>query len=173
MTELVDDVLFLSELEQGREVVALGDTEAAPVLRDLVAELSERAELAGLTLDAAHRGRDDRSAAAAPHAAARGREPARERAPVRRARARPARSRLAREHGDVVLDVADDGPGVPDEDVPRLFERFFRSDRARTTRGTGLGPRDRQARGRVRGRERRSPRRAVAAGSTFGVPFRV
>ena len=51
MTELVDDVLFLSELEQGREVVSLGDTEAAPVLRDLVAELSERAELAGLRLE--------------------------------------------------------------------------------------------------------------------------
>ncbi|HET7555714.1 MAG TPA: histidine kinase dimerization/phospho-acceptor domain-containing protein, partial [Gaiellaceae bacterium] len=50
MTELVDDVLFLSELEQEREVVALGVTEAAPVLRDVVAELSERAELAGLTL---------------------------------------------------------------------------------------------------------------------------
>ena len=30
MTELVDDVLFLSELEQGREVVALGETDAAP-----------------------------------------------------------------------------------------------------------------------------------------------
>ena len=38
-----------------------------------------------------------------------------------------------------LLEVADDGAGVPDEDVPRLFERFFRSDRARTTRGTGLG----------------------------------
>jgi signal transduction histidine kinase len=38
-----------------------------------------------------------------------------------------------------VLEVADDGAGVPEEDVPRLFERFFRSDRARTTRGTGLG----------------------------------
>ena len=50
MTDLVDDILFLSELEQGREVVALGETEAAPVLRDVVAELSERAELAGLTL---------------------------------------------------------------------------------------------------------------------------
>jgi two-component system phosphate regulon sensor histidine kinase PhoR len=46
---------------------------------------------------------------------------------------------LGREKGEVVLDVADDGTGVPDEDVPRLFERFFRSDRARTTRGTGLG----------------------------------
>jgi signal transduction histidine kinase len=29
MTDLVDDILFLSELEQGREVVALGETEAA------------------------------------------------------------------------------------------------------------------------------------------------
>ena len=46
---------------------------------------------------------------------------------------------LARGDGEVVLEVADDGAGVPDEDVPRLFERFFRSDRARTTRGTGLG----------------------------------
>jgi two-component system phosphate regulon sensor histidine kinase PhoR len=46
---------------------------------------------------------------------------------------------LAHEPGHVVLDVADNGAGVPDEDVPRLFERFFRSDRGRTTRGTGLG----------------------------------
>jgi two-component system phosphate regulon sensor histidine kinase PhoR len=46
---------------------------------------------------------------------------------------------LGRAGGEIVLEVADDGAGVPDEDVPRLFERFFRSDRARTTRGTGLG----------------------------------
>jgi signal transduction histidine kinase len=37
------------------------------------------------------------------------------------------------------LTVADNGPGVPEHDLPRLFERFFRSDRARATRGTGLG----------------------------------
>src|SRR3954466_7168481 len=48
MTELVDDVLFLSELEQGREVVSLGETEAAPVLRALRAELARRASRAGL-----------------------------------------------------------------------------------------------------------------------------
>ena len=38
MTELVDDILFLSELEQDREVVSLGETEAAPVLRELAQE---------------------------------------------------------------------------------------------------------------------------------------
>lgn len=37
--------------------------------------------------------------------------------------------------------VEDDGPGVPPEDEPRLFDRFFRADRARARAngGTGLG----------------------------------
>ena len=139
MTELVDDVLFLSELEQGREIVALGDTEAAPVLRAVVDELTERAELAGLAAPAADRGRDDPRSASSAHAPAGRREPARERPPLRRRGCDVHRRRSAREDGYVVVGVSDDGSGVPDEDVPRLFERFFRSDRARTTRGTGLG----------------------------------
>ena len=47
--ELVDDVLFLSELESGREVVALGSTRALPVLeevRDRLADSAERADVA-------------------------------------------------------------------------------------------------------------------------------
>ena len=46
MSELVDDILFLSELEQGREVVALGRHRGAAGPARLVAELAERAELA-------------------------------------------------------------------------------------------------------------------------------
>jgi two-component system sensor histidine kinase BaeS len=37
------------------------------------------------------------------------------------------------------LVVSDDGPGVPVDDLPRLFERFYRADQARSSRGTGLG----------------------------------
>jgi two-component system phosphate regulon sensor histidine kinase PhoR len=138
MTELVDDVLFLSELEQGREIVALGDTEAAPVLRAVVDELTERAELAGLRLEL--RIEDETI-----HVPLRRRmlrlvlENLLENALRYAGEGATCTVALRREDGYVVVGVSDDGSGVPDQDVPRLFERFFRSDRARTTRGTGLG----------------------------------
>jgi len=133
MNELVDDVLFLSELESGREVVALGSTPALPVLEqvhDRLADSAERADVS-IVLDAS------------PDVVL----------PLRRRMlyvivenlaenairyAGPGTTLTVRAR-DGVLEANDDGRGIEGEDLPRLFERFYRGDRARASRGTGLG----------------------------------
>ncbi len=46
---------------------------------------------------------------------------------------------LAVSDGEVRLEVLDDGPGIPSDAIPHLFDRFYRVDGARSTRGNGSG----------------------------------
>jgi two-component system OmpR family sensor kinase len=53
----------------------------------------------------------------------------------------PVHVRVRTEGDEAVIEVADEGPGIPPADAARVFERFWRADssRARTSGGTGLG----------------------------------
>ena len=48
---------------------------------------------------------------------------------------------LTREGGSAILEVSDNGKGIAPDDIPRVYERFWRAgdEMTRTTQGTGLG----------------------------------
>ena len=135
--ELIDEVLFLSELESGTRVVSLGSVAVRPELDAIVAELEERASRAGVAIvvegdpgiELAIRPRMIRVVA----------QNLAENA-IRYAGPGATFTLAIERVGDaVVLRGTDDGVGVEEAQLGRLFERFFRADRARASRGTGLG----------------------------------
>jgi signal transduction histidine kinase len=138
ITELIDEVLFLSELESGGRVVALGTTAVRPVLEEALKELEERAARAGVAL----RLTCDPTAAL-------GIRPRMLRVVARNLAENAIRyagpgatfNLIVEDDRDGVVTLVgrDDGIGVEEAELPRLFERFYRADQARASRGTGLG----------------------------------
>jgi signal transduction histidine kinase len=47
--------------------------------------------------------------------------------------------RIVEEDGSVGVEVSDTGIGIPEDQIPRVFERFYRAEEARSTEGLGLG----------------------------------
>jgi len=138
ITELIDEVLFLSELESGGRVVALGPTVVRPVLEEALDELADRAARAGV--DLTFECDESVELAIRPRML---RVVARNLAENAIRYAGPGATFVLDVHADsdgaIALVARDDGIGVEEAELPRLFERFYRADRARASRGTGLG----------------------------------
>jgi signal transduction histidine kinase len=133
MSELVDDVLFLSELESGREVVALGSTPARAVLEEVRDRLADSAERADVTI------RIDAAADVELPLRRRMLQIVAENLAENAIRYAGPGSTLTLSARPGELEAQDDGRGLDADELARVFERFYRGDRARASRGTGLG----------------------------------
>ena len=139
MASLVDDLLALSRLESGAQPPSLEPLDCGAVATDVVASFAEVAARKSITLDsvqaptAAVPGDGDRLRRILEHLVDNALKytPDGGRVTVR----------VAPEGAGVVVSVEDSGPGIGPEHLPRLFERFYRVDTARSRElgGTGLG----------------------------------
>jgi two-component system phosphate regulon sensor histidine kinase PhoR len=140
MAALVEDLLELSRLESGERPPRWEEVAPAEVAEDVVASFSSLAERKGVVLL-----RQDAGAPAVVTDADRLRRIL-ENLVENAVKYTPSGGRvdvrsLAAPGGGAWLEVEDDGPGIPAEHLSRIFERFYRVDKARSRElgGTGLG----------------------------------
>jgi two-component system, OmpR family, phosphate regulon sensor histidine kinase PhoR len=138
MAVLVSDLLELSRLESGERPPRLERVTPEEVVDDVMGALAPLAHLRGIELT---------SAVQAP-ALETDRDRLRgilENLVENALKYTPSGGHVAvsaaADQDGVRFDVSDDGPGIPPEHVPRIFERFYRVDKARSRElgGTGLG----------------------------------
>jgi len=140
MTTLVEDLLELSRLETGGRAPEWEEVVSGDVLDDVAASFGGLAARKDITL-----AREDRGAPTIVTDAERLRRIL-ENLVDNAVKYTPPGGHVvvtasAAAGGGVVFEVADDGPGIAPEHQPRVFERFYRVDKARSRElgGTGLG----------------------------------
>jgi two-component system, OmpR family, phosphate regulon sensor histidine kinase PhoR len=140
MERLVRDLLRLARLDAQQETADVHPMDVAALFRSATADLSERIARQKLQVDI-----DVKPAAAVMHGDQNKLQDALRNLIENAVNYSPEGGRVEMEaHADgerIVLSVADQGPGVPEADLGRVFERFYRVDKSRTTDpgGTGLG----------------------------------
>ena len=139
MERLVTDLLRLARLDAKQEVLDVAPCEVQQIVGAVVADLSQAVEAKGQRI----------TVAVAPDAGMIDADPAKlhdilrnlvENAVNYSPEGAHVRIDAARRDGLIDIVVSDSGPGIPPADLTRVFERFYRVDKARSRPGgTGLG----------------------------------
>ena len=136
---LIEDLLTISELESGRVKLNLQPVALVPLVDKVLADLKSRAALRKVTLvneapELIIRGDADRLEQVLGNLIENGIKYGRSEGTVK-----VGGGQFDAEQAQ--LFVQDDGPGIPPEAIERVFERFYRVDKARSREqgGTGLG----------------------------------
>jgi two-component system phosphate regulon sensor histidine kinase PhoR len=143
LTQMVEELLELSRIESGEVPLRLEPTDISELIYDALDRLHHQAERADILIDvqvaerlplvSADAERMQRVVANLVHNAI---------------KFTPAQGKIritaqlndrADGQAEVILSVKDDGMGIASADLPRIFERFYKSDRARTRGGSGTG----------------------------------
>lgn len=138
MTQLVEELLELARIESGRVPLNLAQVTVANIIQPVLERLQPQAERAGLTMSSelpadlppvlADAERIQRALANLVHNATKFTPPG--------GKVLITAQQVGKE---VHITVRDSGVGIAPEYLPRVFERFFKADKARSGGGTGLG----------------------------------